>query len=329
MPVMRALILAALLPATVAGQTSVVVAARDTGAVNGLQFDGARIRQLVRASLLALTGAAEETSAWRQLVSSNDVVGIKISTMAAPLHLTRPEVLEALADGLQQAGVAATNIVVFDRDPKKLREAGYQPRGYRLEAVIGGGGWDADVFYEDNLTGKLIWGDLLFGAGEGLSTRSHFPRLLTRTVTKLINVPVVMDHEATGLAGALYSLSLGLVDNWRRFEQFGQRGDPHIAALARERVVREKVILHVADALRVGYAGGPGFKMRYSTAPATVFFSRDPVAVDALALDLIEELRRSDRLPPIRDRASHVETAAQAGLGVAVRARIRLVEVAP
>jgi hypothetical protein len=326
---MRALLLALLIPVGAAGQTSIVVVARDPAAVNGLQFDSQRVRQLVRAGLTALTGAGDERSAWQQLVNSNDVVGIKISTLAAPLQVTRPELIRALADGLRQAGVAATNIIVFDRDPKKLRDAGYAAHGYRLESVVGGDGWDAGVFYEHQLAGKLIWGDRLFGAEEGLSTRSHFPRLLTQTLTKLINVPVVMDHEATGLAGALYSLSLGLVDNWRRFEQFGQRGDPFIAALAREPAVRDKLVLNVVDGLRIGYAGGPSFKMRYSVAAATLWFSRDPVATDTLALEAIEQARRADNLPSVAPQATHIATAAETGLGIADRQRIHVISTGP
>jgi uncharacterized protein (DUF362 family) len=322
---MRLFLIIFLLGAVAAGaQTNLVICAEDPGAVTGLQIHAPRVRALVRAGLCALTGQADETAAWRQLVHSHDVVGIKISTLAAPLHVTRQEVLDALADGLQRAGVAATNIVVFDRDPKKLRDADYQPRAYRVEPIIGATGWDAGAFFESKLVGKLIWGDLQFGAAEGLATRSHFPKLLTQTITKLINVPVLMDHESTGLAGALYNVSLGLVDNTRRFEQAGQRGDPFIPALAAEPVVRGKVILHLTDALRAGIAGGPGFKLRYSIAPGALYFSRDPVALDVVGLELIEAARRVEQLPPIGERASHVATAAQLGLGVGDRARVEV-----
>jgi len=292
-----------------------VILVRDLAAVTGWQVEPALAHAMVVAGLKQLTGQTNELAAWQQFVSSNDVVGIKVSTLAAPLHITHQAVLDAIAAGLRQAGVSATNIIVFDREPQKLAAAEYRATGWRVEPVITGAGWDAGVFSDNSLVGKLIWGDLEFGKPDPLSTRSHLPQLVTRTITKLINVPVLQDHEATGLAGCLYNISLGLADNTRRFEQFGQRGDPAIADLAALPVLRAKLVLNICDAFVPGYAGGPSFKPQYSWPYGGLYFSRDPVALDGLCLDLLEAKRRTDRLPPIGDRASHILTAARRGLG--------------
>ena len=171
------------------------------------------------------------------------------------------------------------------------------------------------MFVENSLVGKLIWGDLEFGKPDPLSTLSHLPKLVTRTITKLINVPVLMDHDVAGLAGCLYNISLGLADNTRRFEQFGQRGDSIIAELAAVPVVRAKLVLNICDAFVAGYAGGPAFKPQYSWPHGGIYFSRDPVAIDTMCLELLEGKRKEERLPPIGSRASHVITAARYGLG--------------
>jgi hypothetical protein len=216
------------------------------------------VRAMVRAGLTQLTGLTNETAAWQTFAGSNDVVGIKISTLAAPLHVTHPDLIEAIVDGLQQAGVAATNIIVFDRDPRKLADAEYNSPHFKPVAITSpaGGGWDADAFIDNRVVGKLIHGDLQFGKDEALGTRTHFPVLVTRRLTKLINVPVAMDHEATGIAGCLYNVSLGMTDNTRRFEQFGQRGDPAIAEIHARPVLRGKLVLQICDALVAGFAGG-------------------------------------------------------------------------
>lgn len=292
-----------------------VILVHDPAVVTGWQVDPVRAHAMVVAGLKQVTGQTNETAAWQQLVSSNDVVGIKVSTLAAPLQITHQAVLDAIAAGLRQAGVSATNIIVFDRDPQKLGLAEYRATGFRVEPVITGAGWDAGAFIENPLVGKLIWGDLEFGKQDPLSTLSHLPQLVTRTITKLINVPVLMDHETAGLAGCLYNISLGLADNTRRFEQFGQRGDPVIAELVALPALRTKLVLNICDALIAGYAGGPAFKPQYSWPFGGLYFSHDPVAIDTMCLELLDAKRGEDRLPAIGARASHILTAARLGLG--------------
>ena len=292
-----------------------VVLVRDPTAVTGLRVAPDKARAMIAAGLQQLTGQTNETAAWQQFVSSNDVVGIKISTLAGPLQVTHQAVLDALAAGLRQAGVPATNIIVFDRDPQKLAAAEYRAAGFRLESVIGGTGWDPAASLENPLVGKLIWGDLEFGKPEPLSTVSHLPNLVTHTITKLINVPVLLEHEVTGLAGCLYNLALSLADNTRRFELNGQRGDPAIALLNNLPAVRQKLVLNICDAFIAGYAGGPAFKPQYSWPHGGLYFSRDPVAIDMLCLDLLETKRREDHLLPIATNANHILTAARLGLG--------------
>jgi uncharacterized protein (DUF362 family) len=301
-----------------------VVCVKDTGAVRGDIVDAARVRAMVQAGIQTLTSQKNLAAAWGQFASSNDVVGIKINTQAAPLQNTRREVVDAIIEGLRAAGVASTNIIVWDRDPAKLAAADFK----NARAVIGDTGWDKNTFCNNKLAGKLIWGDLAFGSGDELSNLSHFPNLLNR-ITKLINVPVLMDHETCGLTGSLYNLSLGMVDNARRFEQMGQRGDPYIAEIASLPPVREKLVLTIMDALVAGYAGGPSYKARFSWPASSLYFSRDPVAVDAVCLELIEAKRKQAQVPPAGARASHIQTAARAGTGVADLAQIELLEIAP
>ena len=310
-----------------AATTNRVVLVRDPAAVTGWQVDSQRARAMVAAGLKHLTGLTNETAAWQQFVTSTDVVGIKVSTLAAPLHMPHQAVLDAIAAGLRQAGVAASNVVVFDRDPSKLAAADYRAAGFRIEPIISGAGWDSGVCLDSPLVGKLIWGDLEFGQAEPLSTLSHVPKLVTRTLTKLINVPVLLDHEAAGLAGCLYNLSLGLADNTRRFEQFGQRGDPVIAQLCNLPAVRAKLVLNICDAFIAGYAGGPAFKPQYSTPYGGLYFSQDPVALDVLCLRFLEAQRREAHLPPIGERASHLAAASRLGLGQGDWTQIELVEI--
>lgn len=319
-------------PSIVAAKSRVVLV-RDAGVVTGFKVDDAKARALVSLGITTLTGESDEAAAWRHFVSSNDVVGIKINTEFGPLQSTRRAVVEAIAGELRAAGVATANIYVFDRDPLQMRAAGYRKAGVtnliQEVSVIDGTGWDPNVYFENNLSGKLIWGDLLFGKEEPLSKRSHLPKLVTGTITKLINVPVLQDHDACGLAGCLYNLSLNMVDNTRRFETLGQHGDPMIAEICGMPQVRQKLVLNVMDGLIAGYAGAPGFKPQYSWNYGALYFSADPVAVDSLCVEALDAKRREAKVPPIKTLATHITTARRLGLGQSERANIDLSEVKP
>jgi len=289
---------------------------------------------MVAAGIRSLAGESDEAAAWRHFVSRNDVVGIKISTQCGRLQSTRRAVVAAIAHGLRAAGVAGTNVYVFDRDPLQMQAAGYLPvsgtNTMQVASVVDGTGWDVNVYFQNNLAGKLIWGDLLFGKDdEILSKRSHLPKLVTGTITKLINVPVLQDNDACGLAGCLYNLSMGMVDNTRRFETLGQRGDPMIAEICAMPQIRGKLALNIMDGLIAGYAGGPGFKPQYSWNDGALYFSTDPVAIDSLCLEAIDARRREAKVTLAGPKAAHIATASHVGLGQSERAKIDLVEIKP
>jgi hypothetical protein len=311
-----------------------VVLVRDPSVVSSFSVDTVKATAMVSAGIKALTGEADDAAAWRHFVSSNDVVGIKLNTQAGALQSPRRAVVEAIAQGLRAAGVATTNIYVFDRDPQQMGVAGYRPghgtNQMQVVSIVDGTGWDANVYFENNLAGRLIWGDLLFGRGEEpLSKRSHLPRLVTQTITKLIDVPVLQDHDGCGLAGCLYNISLGMVDNTRRFETMGQHGDPMIAEICGMHQLREKLVLNVMDGLIAGYAGGTGFKPQYSWNYGVLYFSTDPVAIDSLSVAVLDVKRGESRVPPIGPRATHITTASRLGLGQSDRGKIDLSEVKP
>jgi uncharacterized protein (DUF362 family) len=83
------------------------------------------------------------------------------------------------------------------------------------------------------------------------------------------------------------------------------------------------------DALVAGYAGGPAFKTHFSWRPGTLYFSRDPVAIDALCLPLLDAQRVTAKLSPVAERAIHIQRAALLGIGIADTNRIERIERQP
>ena len=146
---------------------SEVYAIRDPFAITAYTPDERRVRAMVNQLILSVTDRESVAAAWSTLVKPQDIVGIKIAATGGPSGATHRAVVEALIDGLRQAGVPAGNIIVWDRDTEELRAAGYLDREGRstLPCVVTGiapRAYDPRDIYTAPVLGKLIWGDLLF-----------------------------------------------------------------------------------------------------------------------------------------------------------------------
>ena len=156
--------------------------------------------------------------------------------------------------------------------------------------------------------------------------RSFFSRVVTQEITKLINVPVLKHHGLTGVSLGLKNLALGATDNRSRFH--AAVCDPMIAEVCAHPALRDKLVLHVLDGLRGCYAGGPAYTPRWWWRSHSVLLSRDPVALDRVGFEIIQEKRASEHLSSLEDenfrmlgtarsvpRHVHLATAVRLGLG--------------
>src|SRR6185295_3451445 len=120
----------------------------------------------VNRGLLRLTGKPDVNSAWRSLVTTQDVVGIKVFSTPGTTSVTRPSVVSAVVEGLLAAGVPARQIVIWDKNLADLQQAKFDKLaskyGVRLAGSVAAG-YDEKVFYDNPLVGSLIWSDLEFG----------------------------------------------------------------------------------------------------------------------------------------------------------------------
>jgi uncharacterized protein (DUF362 family) len=305
---------------------SIVYAAHDPTAIEQYRTDPARVRAMVNRLVLAVTGQPDLAKAWGSLVAPQDKVGIKISAAGGELFTTHRDVVNAIVDGLVAAGHSRNDIIVWDRSLDGIKEAGYRPdkEGYQLKSIPPKDGYDPKAYFTAPLTGRLIWGDLEFRSDRGkipllsdqelTSDDSHFARILSSEVTKVINVPVMSDSRSCGIAGCLYNMTIPNIDNWRRFTQSAY-GHGAIAEIYRTPMVGPKVVLNIMDGLVAQYAGGPQPAPNFAIHHATILASKDPVAIDALVVRQIEGWRAKARLAPITPLAQHVQAAGQLRIG--------------
>ena len=330
---------------------SYVYRVQSPDAIADYETNSAVVRRMVDDLVMAATGEQTVASAWGSLVKPSDVVGIKVCTNGAPLFSSHPAVVNAIVAGLADAGVPRENIVVWDREEHLLKVAGYQARsaGYRL--MWSEGNYDPKAVITSPISGKLIYGDLLFmaktpdtlgGAAkveddektkrrprnqENLSDESHLSTVLTRVVTKVINVPVLSDNIYCGLSGALYNMTIQNLDNWRRLIQDPISGDPSIPEAYADPRVGGKVVFQIMDGLIAVYAGAPMGDANYAVHYGTLFASKDPVAMDAVALQRIDEWRARAQMWPASKTAKYIQTAFSYGLGNADLSKIEVVDV--
>jgi uncharacterized protein (DUF362 family) len=317
---------------------STIYFAQSADAVTQFQENTGVTRRMVDRLVMDVTGQGSVAAGWRTLVSPNDRVGIKVATAGAPYCASHPGVVEAIVSGLEQAGIPRKTIVVWDRDPEMLRSAGFDGRsGYSVQAIDPPRGYDRQATFTAAVLGKLIWGDLLFreklrrsdgkraSESDQLSSTSHLATILSRGVTKIINVPVLTEDSGCGVAGALYNMTVPNVDNWRRFLQLDASNTESIASLYADARIAPKVVLHIMDALVAQYAGGPRFQPNYAFAHGTIYASRDPVALDSLGLRKLEEWRKPAKLASIGSRAEWLQNAERLGLGHFAPEKITLI----
>lgn len=252
-----------------------------------------RVQAMVDQGVTKLTRESNLRAAWRSIVSPKEIVGIKVFTEPGPVSGTRRAVVAAVVQDLLDAGLPATNIIVWDRRLSDLLAADYSELtnrfGIRLAGAIESG-YDLKVFYESPLLGALAADDVEFNkTGAGVGRKSYVSKLITKQVTKIINITPLLHHNLIGASGNLYSLALGSVDNFGRFENKAEdlsRAVPEICALPITRDedrLGDRIVLNIVDALICQYEGQEHGLLHYSTTLDQLRFSKDPVALDTLS----------------------------------------------
>jgi len=298
---------------------------------NGGKVNSDMVARMVNSVLLSVTGKSSVIEAWRSLVRRADVIGIKVSAAGGAVSGTHPEIVQAVAEGLIAAGIPREQIIVWDRRKQDLLDAGFTTRSsaYELRWIEGDGGDGYDK--KDPITapvlGKLIWGDSNFkgrssmrfsdvvNQKDQLSDESHLASILAKRITRVINIPALCDSYYTGVAGSIPNMTLSNVDNWRRFITPPRYGDPYLAEIYADPKISGKVALTILDAIVVQYAGGPFPDPRYAENYFGIFMSRDPVAIDATAMRIIDDYRIRRQLPKIEPISTYIQSATSLGLG--------------
>jgi uncharacterized protein (DUF362 family) len=305
--------LAAAEPSAAGTKSRVVVARDELLRGTGSAVDPQRMLALLDRSMQALLDHDHPIDAWKHLVRPGETVSLKVNSLGGRGISTNVHLVDAICQRLQEAGVKASDIVVWDRDSSEMERAGFHLAvgGDRVQCY----GTDR-VGYEENLS---AWG----------SVGSCLSKILTQRCGVHINLPVLKDHDGAGVTIALKNM-YGVIHNPNKYHPNGC--NPYVADLNMLPEIRSRMRLTICDATTAMYEGGPGYKPEHSWNANTLLVSTDPVALDHTGWQIIERKRAEKKWKTLEaeDRAPHyIATAADGDhrLGTNDVQKISLIEV--
>ena len=290
------------------------------------QLNEDAVSELMDQAMMKLTGRTSAKEAWRDIVLPDDIVGIKINPLAGPELSTHSIIVDKIVEGLYSAGVLRKQIIIWDRFEEHLLNAGYPIKQDEADvrtfaSDTEGIGYDDEVFYENEKDSVA--------RRENESTRSRYSRIVTQQVDVLINVPVLKHHAMAGVSGCLKNLAFGSVDNTRRFHGKPRYCNPAIAEILEHKVLKEKLVLNIVDGLVASFDRGPTYHAESAWNYGSLFVSADPVILDVLVLQTVNQKREEMELDSVSKLANHISTASKLDLGTNTldEADLRQVEV--
>jgi uncharacterized protein (DUF362 family) len=317
---------------------------------NGEKINAEVVREMMERGMRALTGDAKTVDAWRRFITPDDIVGIKVNVVGHPWVVSSHPVVAEVVRNLMAVGVKPQQIYVYDRFQDQLDEVNYRPHlpeGVNYFAAEGANrrldnsNYDQMTYVESDLFGED-------------DTRSNMIKLIPQKLTKIINIPNIKDHGATGVTGCLKNIAYGGFSNVARTHF---QGVSHtywfVGTLASVEPIRSRTVLQIMDGLRgVWHAGPFGRSLKYVFYPKQMMFGTDPVAIDRLLIDIIDNERKARGAISIWDRSEkylkiddsrarnadpnvniiirepgHVQYASKLGLGIADLDKIRVQEI--
>ena len=275
-----------------------VIEIRDPNAIVRNRISQPIVHRMLERAMQDLTGEKSAQAAWAKFIEPNDVVGIKINPSGAPACCSSPEIVREIITAVQSIGVPARNILIYDRYSYEMDIGSYQallPPGVRItgiqDAFVDSSGYDTNVFCAATFFGE--W-----------ETRSYMANIVSQVVTKIINVPTMKDHSASGITGALKNLAYGTFNNVARSHRAPHSfTNPLIGLMCTVEPLRSKAVLHIMDGMRQVWHGGPLTQVQdFIDQTGILLVATDPVAMDTIELEAIEKKRRERSAPSLWQR---------------------------
>ena len=264
------------------------------------------IRQMLDGSITELTGLNDASEAWASLFDPGERISIKVNTIQSSDFWTHVPLVMTVTECLQNAGIPAEQIVIFDRGTYELTQAGYE-------------------INQDGPGVRCYGTELDYTAGWTIMDSNIRLSDVLLNCDALINMPILKHHNHSGVTFAMKN-HFGAFDRPASFHR--PRTGPAIAELNALAPIRDRTRLVIGDALTVCPLSRGGWHQ--AVTGDSILMSFDPVAHDAVGLQMLSEVMASEGYDPAAamDLADGwLTNSAELGLGTNDSDYIELVEV--
>ena len=295
---------------------------------SGYYFDaiaGDVARQMVNQAVQDLTDATSAAAAWNEIMASyvpGDKVAIKInlnniyntSDIDNNMDAVAPVIDAVVAALNQNVDVPLSDILVYDSQ-----------RALPIDRLVNSSAYPS-VFSDDNGSWRdgdpSVWNDsVIVTIRDPVGNPAYVCNVsdLLTQCEHLINIPLLKRHPEAAVTGAMKN-HYGSVSNcFELHTQPYRRNGSYIGDINNHPEIRGKTRLIVADALFGSWAHNQGpprqWQIFNNGSPNSVLASLDPVAIDSVMFDIINDERNARGYP--EEEHGHLEVAMNYhGLGV-------------
>jgi uncharacterized protein (DUF362 family) len=272
-------------------------------------------RQMLERAMVELTGASNLTAALGKFIHPADTVALKVNGLGGQRGQTAAfnfELVLPVVESLIALGVPPQKITIFEQWASFLMGTRVNTPGHALPKGV-------KVGFHANHDATMPEIQVYQGI------RTRYVRYLTEA-SAVIDMTMMKDHSICGFTGALKNMAYGQIVN--AHDHHRHACNPQIPMLYNHPILRSRVRLHIVDAFKIIYDEGPHDKNPKRRLPhGAVYVATDPVALDTLGHQVIEQARQAHGLKSLKAvgrEPGYIRTAADLGLGVHDLNAIRL-----
>ena len=254
-----------------------VIQTHHGGVWSGKTLVPGALRQMLDASITRLTGLNDTREAWAALFKPGEKIAIKVNTFSNSLIWTHVPLVKEVTNSLQEAGIPAEQITIYDAQNYELTTAGYavNPDGPGVRCT--------GIFSDSSREQSEVMGKKIY-LGNAL-----------KNCDALINIPVLKSHMMAGITFAMKN-HYGSFPSPATLHSGDMRD---VAALNALPEIKDRTRLIIGDALSANlkYANSYPY-WQEDWIGDSIFMSFDPVAHDTLGLQLLtRELEKAGGNP--------------------------------
>lgn len=275
--------------------------------ING-GLDKSEVHSLLNQGILNVTGYKNVTKAWKSLFSPSDIVAIKINSIDKYTGFNKPELSFAVAECLNKyVNIPFESIILYDRFDFELIRSGYSinqsNKGIKVIPT-----------HAYSFSSPMKKGDI----------KTPLTSILTKTCTALVNLSLLKTHVGSKISLSFKNHYGSIPKEIVQDDTLGYhaRNFRNLIYLNSLSPIRDKTRLCIVDSLKGQYKDGPQGNPNYQWKYNGLIMGIDPVAVDTIGLNIINEKREEKSLPPFK--VKYLKWAEEEGLGICDRECIDL-----